>query len=192
MLPVLSEKPAAVNPLPQTPLLCLQIEESTFYSPSASDHTSSHNHPSPTSDLFTESLLHNMSSSSDLYNSPIDQPPSSAFPSGTSSALVSDSELPPLSSTKAVNQTGLLDFFSKIPSEEFHARWRKRKRDNEERDKEDYEERKRKGDAELLHKKAHRREQNRIAQGRRREKLRKKAKVENIEQDSSVSLFSCV
>src|SRR6202000_538240 len=109
-----------------------------------------------------------------LHNSPIDQPPSSAFPSEANSALASDSELPPPSSTK---QTGLLNFFSKIPTEEFHARWQKRKRDNEERDKEEYAERKRRGDAEVLYKKARRREQNRIAQNRRRERVKKEAKV---------------
>jgi hypothetical protein len=94
-----------------------------------------------------------------------------------------------------MNQSGLFDFFSKIPPEEFHARWRKRKLDNEERDREEYAERKKRGDAEVLHKKARRQEQNRIAQGRRREKLKNMAKISlkgNTKQDSSVCLSFCV
>jgi hypothetical protein len=182
-----------VHPLPKISLPCLQIEDSDFHGHSTGDHTSHSNNSSPASDLFTKSLLHDHSPSPDLYNSPIEQAPSSAFPSEASSALASDSEPPLSSSTKATKQTGLLDFFSKIPSQELHARWQKRKRDNEARDEEEYAKRKLKGDAEVLHKKACRREQNRIAQGRRREKLRKETMAKfkgNDEQDSSVGLFS--
>jgi hypothetical protein len=195
ILPIPPAQLVPVNPLPKIVLPCLQIEESTFHGPSTNDHTSSSNHPSPTSDFSTNSLLYNSSPSSDLCNSPTDHPPSSAFPSEASSALPSDSELLLPSSTKAVKQTGLLDFFSKIPAEELHSRWRKRKRDNEERDKEEYTERKRKEDAEVVRKKACRREQNQTAQSRQREKLKKEAKVElkgNTNQDSSVGFFSCV
>lgn len=109
--------------------------------------------------------------------------------------MTSDSEPPISSSNKAVTQTGLLDFFSKVPSEELHACWRKRKRDNEERGKEEYAERKRRSDREVLQKMAHRHEQNQMAQSRRREKLRTKAKTEledNIKQDYSVSLISYI
>ena len=139
----------------------LQIEESTFQGPSTGDYTSFSNHPSPTSDLSTQSLLHYSSPSFDHCDSPND-PPSSAFPSGASSALTSDSEPLPASSTKASKQTGLGDFFSKIPAEELHTRWRKRKRDNEEKYREEHEERKRKANQDALQKKNLRREQTEL------------------------------
>ena len=60
---------------------------------------------------------------SDFCDSPIDQPPSSTFISDTSSAPVSESDLPPPSSPNAKKQTGLFNFFPKIPSEEFHTKW---------------------------------------------------------------------
>ena len=80
------------------------------------------NCPAPDISLLTEDLFNNFPESN-LYDSPIDQPPSSAFPSETSSALVSESDLPPPSSTKPTKQKGMLDFFSKIPVEEAQARW---------------------------------------------------------------------
>ena len=106
--------------------------------------------------------------------------------------LASDSDLP-LPSTKAKKQTGLSDFFSKIPSEESYARWRKRKHDNEEKDREAYAKRKRKEETEKSLKEAHRRESNRLSQQRRQDRLRKekvKAKLQgDTGQDSSVSFL---
>ena len=93
---------------------------------------------------------------SDFCDSPIDQPPSSTFISDTSSAPVSESDLPPPSSPNAKKQTGLFNFFPKIPSEEFHTKWWKRKWENEERDQEEYAKWKQKDEAEKLHKQAHR------------------------------------
>ena len=147
--------------------------------------------------LFTEDLVLDFSIHSDLCDSPIDQPPSSAFASEadsalvseTSSALASEFDFPLHSSPKAAKQSGLLNFFSKMPSEEFHTRWRKRKRENAERDQEEYEERKRKDEAQKLKKQAHRREQNRISQQRVRERQRKGKERVRL-QESSVSLFS--
>jgi hypothetical protein len=197
ILPLFSAQQIAVNPLSQISLPSLQIKEPkpTFCGPSASDCTASSRCPSPTSEFSTGSLLHDLSPNPDFYGLSSDQPPSSAFPSEASSAQTSDSELPLSSTTQAKKQTGLLDFFSKVPTEELNARWRKRKRDNEERDKEEYAERKRRGDAEVLQKKAHRCEQNRTAQSRRHEKLRKMPKAElqeNTEQESSVGLLSYI
>ena len=116
--------------------------------------------------LLTEDLIMDFSIDPDLCNSPIDWPPSStfvsssAFASETSSALASELDLPLPSSPKAKKQVGLLDFFSKIPSEELHTRWRKRKRENEERDQEEYAEWKQKDEAEKSCKQAQKYERN--------------------------------
>jgi len=63
-------------------------------------------------------------------------PPSSGVPSEVSSAVTSDSDLPPPphKPAKPVRQTGLLNFYSVIPGGEAHAAWGKRKRDNQEKD----------------------------------------------------------
>lgn len=65
-------------------------------------------------------------------------PPSSGIPSEVSSAVNSDSELPPLSlkSSKPMQQTGLLNFFSPIPADQAHAAWSEKKRKYRERDDE--------------------------------------------------------
>ena len=170
-------------------------------------------HPTSNLSLLTEDPYNNFSPEPDLYDLPIDQPPLSAFPSESTSVLASDSDLPPLSafpsesnsalasdsdlplpfSAKAKKQTGLFDFFPKIPSEESHARWRKRKRDNEEKDREAYAKQQRKEEAEKSLKKAHRRESNKESQRRRRDRLRKenvKAKLQGDSgQESSVSFL---
>ena len=143
--------------------------------------------------LLTEGLIMDFSINPELCDSPIDRPPSSTFTSSTfisdtSSAPVSESDLPPPSSPKAKKQTGLFDFFPKIPSEEFHTKWRKRKRENEERDQEEYAKRKQKDEAEKSRKQAHKREKNRISQSKHREKVRKEKDRARL-QDSSVSLF---
>jgi hypothetical protein len=130
--------------------------------------------------------LDRLPSSPGLYDSSIDLPPTSAFPSATTSAVASDAEPPTLPSTKATKQTGLHAFFQPVPSEQIFASWRKRKRENEERDQEEYMERKKKEEEEQLRKKDQRRKQNQIAQRKRRSRLRKQAKVES-EDDSSVS-----
>jgi hypothetical protein len=145
---------------------------------------------SPTSPTFSADL--------DLYDSLIDQPPpsilpseaSSVLPSETSSALASDSDLPPSSSTKARKQTGLLHFFSKMPPEELHAKWQKRKRDNEDKDREEHAERKQKDEAAKLRKLAKRRAGNQIAQWKRRERLKEeKPMLSEAEKSPSVSLL---
>ena len=66
-------------------------------------------------------------------------PPSSGVSSEVGSAVTSYSDLPPPppKSSKPVQQTGLLNFFSAIPGAKAHAAWGKRKRDNQERDEED-------------------------------------------------------
>ena len=179
-------------PFPQISLPSPQIEESIPYDFPAGDYASSSNCPSPTPSLFTMDLINTSTPNLHLDDLSTENPPSSAFPSENSSAQASDAELPHSSSIKATKQTGLLNFFSKVPSEELHARWRKRKRDNEDRDKERYEERKRKDEEDKSHKKARRREQLRAAQSKRRNKLKEAAILESknvIEQDSSVSLL---
>ncbi|KAF9643805.1 hypothetical protein BDM02DRAFT_3219951 [Thelephora ganbajun] len=164
ILPIPPVYQRGVDPLPHISLHYFQMEGPTIHNTSPSDHAKDF----PNSPISTPSLL-----TKNLFNK-------------TSSALASDSDLPP--STKATKQAGLLDFFSKVPSEEFHAKWRKRKRDNEERDREEYKKRMQRGVDERLHKKAHKREQNWLAQERRWRKVKEKAKAESkneIGQDSS-------
>jgi len=167
-------------------------------------------HPGSNPSLLTEDLIMDFSIDPDLCDSPIDRPPSSTFtsfsfisetssalvsesnlslPSSSNSALVSESSLPLPSSPKTKKQTGLSDFFSKIPSEEFHTKWKKRKRENAEKDQEEYEERKQKDEAHKLRKKADRRKKNRISQGKHRERLRKEKDVVRLE--DPVSFFCC-
>jgi hypothetical protein len=102
------------NPIDNLPPCNLSTEEPTSFNLSTSDYASSSNLPSPLSGFFPEGISGPISSSSDFYDSPMDQPPSSAFPSKASSAVASDSEVP--SSTKATKQTGLLNFFPKVPT----------------------------------------------------------------------------
>ena len=97
---------------------------------------------------------------------------SSPLASGANSALTSDSDLPPPSSTKATKQSNLFGFFSKVSSEEPHARWRKRKQDNEDRDREEYAERKQKNDADKLQKLEKKRGNNNAAQRKRRKRIK--------------------
>jgi len=144
--------------------------------------------------LLTEDLIIDFSIDPDLCDSPIDRPPSStfasssAFASETSSALASELDLPLPSSPKEKKQVGLLDFFSKIPSEELHTRWW-RKQENEERDQEEYAEQKQKDEAEKSCKQAHKQEKNRISQSKWWERLKKEKGRAEL-QDSSVSLLS--
>lgn len=170
------------NPLPQP------FDSNNPPTPPTHDHSSSLDFPSHIPSPLTECLLNSPPSSPDFQGSPIDLPPTSAFPSETTSAVASDSEIPALPSAKAKQQTGLHDFFQKVPSEQLFASWRKRKRDNEERDKEEYLERKKNEEEEQLRKKARRRKQNQIAQRKRRSKLKKQANAESGD-DSSVSPF---
>ena len=100
--------------------------------PSAYDYSDSfiHDHTS------LSTYDHTNHSGSDISIYPL----SSGVPSEVSSAVASDSDLPPLppsKPSKPVQQTGLLNFFSVIPGDEAHAAWGKRKRDNQERDKEE-------------------------------------------------------
>ena len=78
-----------------------------------------------------------------------------------------------------------------MPSDEFHARWQKRKQDNAEKDREEYEKQKMRDDEEKLHKKACRCEQYRAAQNKRRNRLKAK-KQEVGKQNSSVSFLYLV
>lgn len=96
----------------------------------------------------------------------------SALTSEAGSALASDSDLPLPSPTKATKQTDLHGFFSKVPSKEPHEKWRKRKRDDEDKDREKYAERKRRDEAEQLHKLVNKRLRNQVAQKKRRDRLR--------------------
>jgi len=190
LIPIPPTQQETVNPLPHVSLHTFQMEG--FTAPNTS--TSAEDPPTyPTFnlDLITEDLGNTPSSGTDLYDSPMDQPLSSAFPSETSSALASDSDLPPPSSIVATKQTGLFDFFSKIPPGESHARWQKRKRDNEDRDQNEYEERKKKGEAEKLQKLTNKRTRNRVSQAKHRLRNQKdKAKLQvDIGQDSSVGFF---
>ena len=209
-LPVLSTQESKVDPIPQISLNSPQPEASTLYNLSTaefssynlsaeeftssnlptSDYTGSSNLPSPISGLFPKGIFGPASSGSDFYDSPIDQPPSSAFPSEASSAAASDSEIP-LSSTKATKQTGLLNFFQKVPAEQAYTSWRKRKRENYEKDKEEYERLKRREEVEKDQKKAQRREQNRLAQQRLRSKSKKQltTELDDVQPNSSVSSF---
>jgi hypothetical protein len=124
----------------------------------------------------------------DLYESLFNQPPPSILPSEASSAQASDSDLPPSSFTKATKQNNLLNFFSKVPSTELHARWQKRKRDNEDQDREDYMERKQKDEAERLCKLTNKRANNQVSQKKRRDRLKaEKAAFSEAGEDSSVS-----
>jgi hypothetical protein len=192
--------PVFIQPLPNTPLVppsqevvvdppsqisfyYPQLEESTPHELPTSEDTHSPSHPSPISSWFAENSLNNSNNSSaspNPYDSPVDEPPTSAFPSESSSPWASESEVLLPSSTKAAKQPGLLDFFSKIPSDEFHARWRKRKREDAEKDREEYEKQKKKEDAEQLHKKARRREQYRVSQSKRRSRLRAEKPVPSV------------
>ena len=160
------------------------------------------NYPMASPSLVTEDLFYytpaspSFSATLDPYDSLIDQPPpsilpseaSSALPSETSSALASDSDLPSLSSTKAVKQTDLLNFFSKMPSKEYHGQWQKRKRDNQDRDREEHAKRKQKDEAEKLRKLAKKRANNQVSQKKRRDRLKEeKAILSEAGQDPSVS-----
>ena len=142
---------ASASILSQIPPPYFQAEEPTSYDLLTSEDANSPDSTSPSLGLLTNDLFSNPVPSSDFYDSPIDQPPSSAFPSEVSSALVSDSELLPSSSR--IKQADLLGFFSKVPAEELYTKWRKRKRDNEEKYREEYE-KKEKKDEEKSYKKA--------------------------------------
>jgi biopolymer transport protein ExbD len=107
-------------------------------------------------------------------------PPSSGVPSEVSSAVTSDSDLPPPpppspppKSSKPVQQTGLLNFFSAVPRDEVHAAWGKRKRDNWERDEEARIEVTRKQEKWKQEKLSDIREGNRLSQQKRRKKIQK-------------------
>jgi hypothetical protein len=66
--------------------------------------------------------------------------------------LSQKSDLPFPPSIKARKQTGLLDFFSRMPAKEVHEKWGKRKRENEDRDREEHAKLKWKEEAEKLQK----------------------------------------
>ena len=123
--------PTAADPLPHiSPTITISdYAEAPSNLPMAQDPSDypmaedSPNHSPSGLSLFTKDLPMDFSINPDLYDSPIDQPPLSAFTSETSSALASESDLPSPSLPKATKQTDLLNFFSKMPSEEVHAKW---------------------------------------------------------------------
>ena len=139
-----------------------------------------------------------------LYDLLVDQPPPSVLPSGASSALPSevnspwvsgdnsplssDSDLPPTSFTKATKQTDLFGFFSKVPSEDLHEKWQKRKRDNEAKDRGEHMEQKQKDEAYKLCKLSRKRARNSISQRKRRARIREEeATLSEEGKDSQVS-----
>ena len=178
--------PVFVQPPPVSPVQQARVDSLPLSDSSMDEDIPEH--PVSNHSLLTGDFLMDFSVDPELCDSPIDRPPSSTFTSETSSAWASEPDLPLLSSVKATKQTGLLDFFSKVPSEEPHARWRKRKRENQEKDQEEYAERKKRDEAEKLRKQNHRREKNKISQKRRRERLKKEKDRAKL-QDSSVSFF---
>ena len=130
----------AVDPLPRISVhnITSDLTEDLYDHPMAQDNSDFPlaenllDHPGSNTSLLTKDLIMDFSINPDLCDSPIDWPPSSTFTSfsfisETSSALVSESSLLLPSSPKTKKQTGLSDFFSKIPSEEFHTKWKKRK-----------------------------------------------------------------
>ena len=130
--------------------------------PSAHDHTDSsiHGYPDPSA------YNHTNYSGSDISIHP---PLSSNAQTELSSAVTSDSDLPP---PKPVQQAGLLNFFSAIPADEAHAAWSKRKRDNRERDEEERAEIMQQEEEWREAKRQKRREQNRISQQNHRNKVK--------------------
>ncbi len=103
---------ASADILSQTSPPCFQAEEPTPYDLLTNEYTNSPGYTSPTLSLLTNDLFQNSTPSSNFYNSPTDQPPSSAFPSETSPALVSDSELAP--SSQKTNKVTCLTFYQKF------------------------------------------------------------------------------
>jgi len=193
LVPIPPAQQETVNSLPHVSLHTFQVEGFIAHNTSTNDHAEDPpNCPTFNLNLITEDLCNTPSSGTDLYDLSMDQPLSSAFPSETSSALASDSDLPPPSSIVATKQTGLFDFFSKIPSGESHARWQKRKQDNEDRDRNEYEEKKKKGEAEKLYKLTDKCARNRLSQAKHRlGKAKDRAKLQaDTGQDSSVGCFN--
>lgn len=112
----------------------------------------------------------------------------SPWVSGDNSPLSSDSDLPPTSFTKATKQTNLFGFFSKVPSEDLHEKWQKRKRDNEAKDREEHMEQKQKDEAYKLRKLSRKRARNSISQRKRRARIREEeATLSEEGKDSQVS-----
>lgn len=111
----------------------------------------------------------------------LDYPPSSGISSGINSGATSDSDLPPPSPPpppsssskplKPVNQTGLLNFFSAIPTDGAHVAWSEKKRKNRDRDKEELAETKHRETQWRQHKLQVSREKNRLSQQKHRKRI---------------------
>ena len=102
-------------------------------------------------------------------------PPSSGISSGVSSAVTSDSDLPipqPLKSSVPVYQTGLHNFFSVIPADVAHTAWKAKKRKNRDKDEEERIEHMRQEEEWKQERLQVRKENNRLAQQMRREKIK--------------------
>jgi len=134
------------------PIPCANNGSDSFFtgSPAISDHASlsiddhtdlsGYDHTDPSGYDYTSpsGYDHTDYSGSDLATHP---PPSSNAPSDVPSAVTSDSDLPHLlqsKSSKQTQQSGLLNFFSVVPAEDAYSLWKKRKRDNLERDEEQH------------------------------------------------------
>ena len=114
----------------------------------------------------------------------------SNVPTEVSSAVTSDSDLPPPSfgSFKKTKQTGLLNFFSAIPADEAHAVWSKRKRDNQGRDEEERTEAKHQEEEWRETKRQKQRDNNRLSQQKHRKKIKNQEKKAGIQDESGKNL----
>jgi hypothetical protein len=101
-------------------------------------------------------------------------PPSSGVASEVSSAVTSDSDLPPVppfKSSKPTQKSSLLNYFAPTSAAEAHAVWGKRKRENQDRDEEKHAEVRRKEEKWKQKKASDMRERNRLSQQKCREKI---------------------
>ena len=103
----------------------------------------------------------------------IQHPPSSNVSSEVNSAVASDSDLPQPSykASKPVHQTGLLNFFSTIPTDKAQAMWREKKRKNREKDEEEHAEIMQQEKEWKAEKLQIRRENNKLSQRKRRKRI---------------------
>ena len=101
-------------------------------------------------------------------------PPSSGVSSEVSSAVTSDSDLPPIppsNSSKPAKKVGLFNFFTPISASEAHAVWKKRKRENQEKDEEERAEIERREEEWKQEKLSDIRARNRLSQQKRRKRI---------------------
>ena len=136
----------------------------------------------PSTPDHTNSPVYNHSdySGSDI---PPHLPLSSNMPTEVSSAIASDSDLPP-----PPVQTNLLKFFSAVPADEAYSTWAKRKRDIQERDKEEHVEVVRQQE-EWREKKCQKlRDRNRLSQQKHRKKIKNQEQKAGIQNEGQKQL----